>query len=166
MAGLTTTLLKNILLQLRDANFSAAQHFKAGEAAQEFALLPRATQYFVAVPGDPENAERYTKSVSWLQPISVYVCSRQLRSKTGESATIGIGSRASLDTIVDDCRNTLLVESPYDANKPSTGGYTTQTGVKTVLYDGVEYMEPQEDDEGKFAEVAALKLKYLCFEVR
>lgn len=166
MAGLTTTLLKNILLQLRDSNFSAATHFKAGEAAQEFTPLPRATQYFVAAPGDPEDTERYTKSVSWIQPITIYVCSRQLRNKTGENATIGIGTRASLDTIVDDCRNVLLVESPYDANKPATGGYTTQTGVKTVLYEGVDYMEPQEDEDGKITDVAALKLKYLCFEVR
>jgi len=165
--GIVTTLLENIQINLQDStNYSdIASALKAVEIRGEFTLLEKQDTYAVIVPGEPDKLYDTYSFTSFWQPVTVYIVMRRLKSKTGDRTLLGTASVDGLDTIVKNARQALNRSSPYYNDKPSSS-YTEQTGVSEVRFDEVTYMGEEESENLQPANVAALKLSYLCVDTR
>jgi hypothetical protein len=167
--GLVTTLLENIKNNLEDTtNYSSiATPLGVVFPSGEFVLHPKASPYAVIVPGTPEPLDPGATVALWWQPVDVFLVMRRLKTKKGERSLLGTSSVNGLETLAKDTRQALSRESPYNNRVPSGyAGYTTQTGVLHVRFDGQEYMGEVEEEDAPPASTVVLHLAYLCAETR
>jgi hypothetical protein len=175
---IATVLAKNLVVNLQDvANFTSLMLSEA-LYMDDFFLAPRNDIYAVVVLGASEEGEALISSELYWLPVTIYLVDYSSRDITRGRTLVGEGSTAGLQTVATVVRQSLVRPSPYSGRKPSgtptTGAYTTQTGVLTVKFDGLEYLGDEDrmsyvgpDDDpadALAAQVAALRLRYMIVD--